>query len=167
MHLPDFANAYVSSDAEVKHTLTRFGREIDTPIEKQNEHERNFWKDVISRRFPLSTGVFFDLLDGCPPIRVRASITLLSSESGGKKHPVRKGYSPNHNFGDSTNSEFYVGRLQLDEQDSLAPGETWELVVHFLSGRGLREKFTPGTSWRIQEGAKLVGEGTVLEVLKS
>ena len=104
-------------------------------------------------------------MDGGLSIRVRSMITLLSSESGGRNSPVRKGYSPNHNFGDETNREFYIGRLELSEEDSLAPGESRELVIHFLSGQGLRENLTPGRSWRIQEGAKLVGEGTVLEVL--
>jgi translation elongation factor EF-Tu-like GTPase len=99
-------------------------------------------------------------------IRVRARITLLPSEESGRILPVVRGsYRPNHNFGAADSREMDVGFVEFADDESLHPGETIEREITFWSRPGLNEVLVPGRAWRIQEGARLVGIGTVLEIL--
>jgi len=115
------------------------------------------------RRF-MEPFAFTDLVDSGSPIKVLARVSVLSSESGGRSRPFIHPYRPNHNFGKPDSREFYIGQIELPEGEEVFPGETRELVVKFLSGRGLRELLHVGREWRIQEGAKLVAIARVLEV---
>jgi hypothetical protein len=58
-----------------------------------------------------------------------------------------------------------IGFIELPEGKELHPGESIELPVLFWKWPGIDEQIFPGREWRIQEGPKLVGMGTVLEVL--
>jgi translation elongation factor EF-Tu-like GTPase len=115
----------------------------------------------------MMTGdVFVDLIDRDPqpPVVVRAILRLLRTEEGGRRTGVRSGYRPNHNFGGPDDPEFYIGQIDFESGDIIEPGDSRKVVVRFISGPGLREKLQVGRSWRIQEGYRLVGEATVLEV---
>ena len=46
-----------------------------------------------------------------PPIRVRALLSFLSTEEGGRQTPAFSGYRPNHNFGEASGREFYIGQI--------------------------------------------------------
>ncbi len=115
--------------------------------------------------------VFFfnDLMhdDGKPTPDIKAAISFLSTEEGGRKGWAKSGYKPNHNFGLPDGREFYVGEIYFDSEKIVYPGETCEATVRFIPGPGLREKLKPGQTWRIQEGGKLVAMGKVLEVIQS
>jgi elongation factor Tu len=112
----------------------------------------------------MSIDIFTDNLDivSGDPIRVRATISLVPEEKGGRHGPFTKGYRPNHNFSGPENSAFYIGEVVVGEDEWVYPGETREVSVRFLNARGLREMLVPGRSWRIQEGHRLVAEATVL-----
>jgi elongation factor Tu len=99
-----------------------------------------------------------------PPILVRAILRLLRREEGGRRSGIRSGYRPNHNFGGPDDREFYVGQVDFDGDDPIELGNSREVSVRFISGPGLRDKLQAGRTWRIQEGGRLVGEATVLEV---
>jgi hypothetical protein len=58
-----------------------------------------------------------------------------------------------------------MGQLELQENDTLAPGESRDLLVTFLSAPGLAEKLSIGMQWRLQKGARLVGTGKVKRVV--
>jgi hypothetical protein len=60
-----------------------------------------------------------------------------------------------------------IGYIDLPNGSELRPGESMELSINFLSFPALSGQVYPGREWRIQEGVKLVGIGTVLEVLAS
>jgi translation elongation factor EF-Tu-like GTPase len=98
-------------------------------------------------------------------IRVRARITLLPAEESSRALPVHGSYRPNHNFGAADSREMDVGFVEFAEGESLHPGEAIEREITFWSRPGLNEVLVPGRAWRIQEGARLVGIGTVLEIL--
>ena len=102
---------------------------------------------------------------GDKPLTVKARITLLPTDEGGKQKPITKHYRPNHNFGDSSNRHFFIGQVELDENEWMHPGETRELSITFLNVKGLVEKLQPGVKWRMQEGGKLVGTAEVVELL--
>jgi elongation factor Tu len=102
-------------------------------------------------------------------ISVRANIRLLPTSESGRTAPIRGGssYRPNHNFFGPENRNMTVGSIDLPEDGDLYPGESMDVLVTFLKWYGLEGQVYPGRDWRIQEGAKLVGIGTVLEVLLS
>lgn len=114
----------------------------------------------------VSVYAFVDLVDKDPrpPIVVRASLRLLRTEDGGRRSGVRSGYRPNHNFAGPDDREFYIGQIEFDSDETIELGESREVLVRFISGPGLQERLQVGRNWRIQEGGRLVGEATVLEV---
>src|ERR1700733_11613922 len=100
-----------------------------------------------------------------PPIRVRALLTFLSTEEGGRQSPAFSGYRPNHNFGEASGREFYIGQITFARSESILPGESKEVDIEFLNGPGLMDALRSGRSWRIQEGPKLVATATLIEIL--
>jgi len=98
-------------------------------------------------------------------IFVRANIRLLPPAESGRTTPIRGSYRPNHNFFAPGNRNMTVGFIDLPEGTHLRPGESIDLPIMFWNWPGLTDQIYPGREWRIQEGAKLVGIGTILEVL--
>lgn len=78
---------------------------------------------------------------------------------------MRGSYRPNHNFGDAENRQMDIGYIDFPEGQSLLPGQSREINVTFFFRPELEEVLSPGRRWRIQEGAHLVGYGTVLDVI--
>jgi hypothetical protein len=60
-----------------------------------------------------------------------------------------------------------IGQVDFVNGDSLGPGQIGEALVTFLMWPGIVDEIYPGREWRIQEGPRLVGFGTVIEVLPS
>lgn len=104
-------------------------------------------------------------------ISVLARIRFLSEEEGGRTAPVRGGYSyrPNHSFwGDDAATKGYaIGLINLPLGQDIHPGEETEVEVIFLPWPELTPELHTGRIWRIQEGAKIVGYGEILKVLKT
>ena len=100
-----------------------------------------------------------------PPIRVRALLSFLSTEEGGRQTPAFSGYRPNHNFGEPSGREFYVGQITFAPMESIKPGESGEVDIEFLNGPGLMEAVQSGQPWRIQEGPTLVATATLIDFL--
>ena len=100
-------------------------------------------------------------------ISVSANVRLLPTSEGGRTSSVRGSYRPNHNFCGPDNRNMTVGFIDLPEGTELHPGESMDLQITFWNWAGLSEQIYPGQEWRIQEGAKLVGIGTIIEVLSA
>jgi elongation factor Tu len=100
-------------------------------------------------------------------VRVRARIRLLPSQESGRTQPVRAGYRPNHNFFGPEDRTMTMGIIELADGFELHPGESVETTVRFQSWPGLEGQIHPGREWRIQEGARLVGIGTVIGILNA
>jgi len=98
-------------------------------------------------------------------IKVRATIRLLSTAENGRTDPIRGHYRPNHGFFGPESHETSIGAISLPEGFELHPGQSIETSIDFWPQPGLAEQIYPGRQWRIQEGRKLVGIGTVVEVL--
>jgi len=95
-------------------------------------------------------------------MKVRASIELIPTESGGAGHPLRGCFRPNHRFG---SDDFVVGEVEQAPDEVIAPGECANRIVAFLPD-GL-PMLLEGTQWEIFEGPqKLIGHGRVLELLE-
>ena len=100
-------------------------------------------------------------------ILIKADIRLLSSTEGGRDKPIRGSYRPNHNFFGPNDRVMTTGFINLPDGKILNPGESIEIEIQFWKWPGLDGQIYRGRQWRIQEGAKLVGIGTVLDVLLS
>ena len=98
-------------------------------------------------------------------ISVRANIRLLPTAEGGRVSSIKGSYRPNHNFYGPEDREMTIGFVNLPDDTELRPGDSIDLPITFSNWPGLEEQIYPGREWRIQEGAKLVGIGTVLEIL--
>ena len=96
---------------------------------------------------------------------IRAHVRLLPAVEGGRTAPVRGSYRPNHNFFGSDARKMATGFLDLPNGTELHPGESIELTIRFWNCPELKDQIYPGREWRIQEGGRLVGFGTVLEIL--
>ena len=94
-------------------------------------------------------------------MKVRASIELIPTASGGADHSLRGCFRPNHRFG---SGDFVVGEVQQAPDEVIAPGECAERIITFLPD-GL-PPLVAGTQWEIFEGPhNLIGRGTVLKLL--
>lgn len=97
------------------------------------------------------------------PPDIEAEIYFLPTEQGGRRSPAFSGYRPTHDFHipgmfNDAHHE-YIGRQQVP------PGETalaqlWLLAPEFQVGR-----LYPGFNFTVQEGARIIGRGTVTKVL--
>jgi elongation factor Tu len=99
-------------------------------------------------------------------IRARVNIRLLPTAAGGRTSPLKGqgSYRPNHNFFGPDNREMTMGFIELPPGKEFLPGEKFEAEISFFYWDRLEGEIYPGREWRIQEGPKLVGMGTVLEV---
>jgi elongation factor Tu len=93
----------------------------------------------------------------------------LSTEKGGRVTPVARSsgafsYRPNHNFSNPESKELSDGFINLEPGVVVRPGESAEVEIVFFS-LPLDADLFLGREWRIQEGSRLVGIGTVLEIL--
>jgi translation elongation factor EF-Tu-like GTPase len=100
-------------------------------------------------------------------IRIKARLHFLTTKQGGRSTPIfgHDGYQPNHNFFGPDKQEMCLGYIDLAEGEKIWPGDTIERVMTLLILPELKPEIRKGREWRIQEGFRLVGTGTVLEVL--
>jgi hypothetical protein len=100
-------------------------------------------------------------------VRTRARLELLPTSDGGRQEvlwgPVR--YRPNHNFFGEADREMCMGEIELVEGQALAPGEAMSIEMTLWTWPALTRDLHEGRRWRLQEGAQLVGWGTILELL--
>ena len=97
-------------------------------------------------------------------LAVRATIRLLPTRESGRTPPIRSGYRPNHNFFGPENRDMAVGPIDMPDGTELKPGESADLTVRFQIVPEFRDQIYAGREWRIQEGGKLVGIGTILDI---
>lgn len=84
-------------------------------------------------------------------ITVKANIRLLPTGEGGRASSIKGNYRPNHNFFGPDDLDMTMGFI--------------DLPITFWNWPGLEGQIYQGREWRIQEGAKLVGIGIVLDLL--
>ncbi|WP_202988262.1 MULTISPECIES: hypothetical protein [Sphingopyxis] len=100
-------------------------------------------------------------------VRLRASIQFLSMEEGGRSSPLLGGgsYRPNHNFFGPDDREMCMGFIELPEGQQVAPNDTIQTEMTLRIYPTVKPEISVGRQWRIQEGARLVAVGTILEIL--
>lgn len=100
-------------------------------------------------------------------ILVKAKISMKTTEDGGRKSGFKSGYRPNHVFelpDDLRKLHTYIGDIQFDDQDLIEPGETKIVTVRFLKVPQIEKYIKVGQKWFINEAAKTLGFGEILEI---
>ena len=100
-------------------------------------------------------------------IIVKAKITMKTTAEGGRQHGFKSGYRPNHVFelpNDFRNLTTYIGDIQFDDQELIEPGETKIVTVRFLKMPQVEKYIKVGQKWFINEAARTLGFGEILEV---
>ena len=114
----------------------------------------------------MNAFIFADTISqGQPSVRVRAMLSFLSTEEGGRKTEAFSEYRPNHNFGEPNGREFYVSQITFSLNESIKPGESKEVEIEFLNGPGLMDALQSGRPWRTQEGPRLVATAALIDIL--
>ncbi len=96
----------------------------------------------------------------------RVELHLIPAEKGGRKHPLRDDYRPNWELGNTWLGEpmLHDGRVFLEDTTQLPPGRQGNARVE-----PLRPEYWGGVGagrvLAVQEGARMVGHATVLEVV--
>jgi translation elongation factor EF-Tu-like GTPase len=100
-------------------------------------------------------------------IIVKAKITMKTTAEGGRQYGFKSGYRPNHVFelpDDLRKLTTYIGDIQFDDQELIKPGETKIVTVRFLRMPQVEKYITVGQKWFINEAARTLGYGEILEV---
>ena len=104
-------------------------------------------------------------LNDSRPLGVLANVRMLGAEEGGRTTAAKHPYRPNHNFGNPSNRDFYIGQFELGASECISPGESRLLGIRFIGSPGLLGLLTPGREWRLQEGTQLVGTATLVQLV--
>lgn len=98
---------------------------------------------------------------------VKAKVTMKATEDGGRKSGFKSGYRPNHVFEIPANLnelKTYIGDIQFDDQELIQPGETKMVTVRFLKTPQIEKYINVGQKWFINEAARTLGFGEILEI---
>ncbi|MBX9782523.1 MAG: hypothetical protein K2X48_04430 [Chitinophagaceae bacterium] len=98
---------------------------------------------------------------------MKAKITMKTTSEGGRQYGFKSGYRPNHVFelqNDLQNLKTYIGDIQFDDQELIEPGETKIVTVRFLKVPQVEKYIRVGQKWFINEAARTLGFGEILEV---
>jgi translation elongation factor EF-Tu-like GTPase len=99
-------------------------------------------------------------------IIVKAKITMKTKEEGGRQFGFKSGYRPNHVFempDDLKDLITYIGDIRFDDQELIQPGESKVATVRFLKVPEIEKYINVGRKWFINEGARTLGFGEILE----
>lgn len=93
-----------------------------------------------------------------PHIAIKARLTLLSPEEGGRHTAIISGYRPDHVFEYDRGSllQAHIGDIRFEEV-TIEPGQVKEVTVRFLLNQRIEQYLSAGSVWWIQEGPVKVG----------
>jgi len=100
-------------------------------------------------------------------IIVKAKITIKTTEDGGRISGFKSGYRPNHAFelpDNLKNLRTFGGDIKFDDQELIEPGEIKIVTVRFLKNPEIEKYIRVGQKWFINEAAKILGFGEILEI---
>ena len=97
---------------------------------------------------------------------ITARLKLFSADQGGKSHPIKSGYRPNHVFEyvDGQALSFYIGEINTQGDEWISPGEEKIVEVQFLFVPQIEKYLVVGNKWWIHEASKLVGEAEIISL---
>lgn len=104
-------------------------------------------------------------------IIVKARISMKKTDEGGRKSGFLSGYRPNHVFEmpDDGLSKLitYIGDIIFEGQELIDPGENKIVTVRFLKHPAIAKYIKVGQKWFINEGARTLGFGEIIDIIKA
>lgn len=100
-------------------------------------------------------------------IIVKARVFMKATNEGGRQTGFVSGYRPNHVFELPTDSKrltAYIGDILFEEHKLFEPGETQIVTVRFLRTPQVEKYIKVGQKWFINEAARTIGFGEILEI---
>jgi translation elongation factor EF-Tu-like GTPase len=100
-------------------------------------------------------------------IKIKAKLTLYSTDNGGRKTGIKTGYRPNHVFESDKKDSFkqtYIGQITFDNQEWIMPGETTNVDIEFINMLDVKRFISVGRIWWIHEANKKLGEAEIIEI---
>ena len=95
---------------------------------------------------------------------LKAYITLLPTEQGGRKKSIFSGYKPSLVF---NSSKHFCSEVELLENEELKPGQSMMVSIKLLPARTIPKTLQINDSFTLNEGNKAIGNGIILyEVIK-
>ncbi len=95
-------------------------------------------------------------------ITIKANLKLYTGERV-RKTPFTNGYRPLFNF---VNKMKTSGQVFLLDRNAFLPGDEGVVEIGFLSKEYLGKDFGKGKKFTFDEGAEILGDGEVLEILR-
>lgn len=98
-------------------------------------------------------------------ISIKAKLAMKKSEDGGRITGFTSGYRPNHVFEYKDNGHLlmtFIGDIIFEDQNTIEPGETKEVIVRFLLEQPIEKYLDKGRRWWIHESARVVGEAVII-----
>lgn len=96
---------------------------------------------------------------------VRAIFTMLPEKESGINTPVTSDLRPNHNFLGEGNPNMCIGRVDVDNDEWIYPGESKNVTIHFALLPEYAKLVKKGFKWRIQGGSHHFANGEIIDVL--
>jgi hypothetical protein len=93
-------------------------------------------------------------------MKIRAIITLLPTDAGGRQESIKTGYITLVGIAGLLSS----ASIHLQHVDVAHPGETHEVELRFADPQPLGGRIRAGARITLNEGRRSIGEGKILEV---
>jgi elongation factor Tu len=94
----------------------------------------------------------------------RAKLRFLKTDEGGRKDFALSGYASAITF-EANEKNQHAAHFTFENRDRVLPGEECEAIVTVISPELIRSKLNANASFEVREGFRLVGTGTILELL--
>lgn len=98
---------------------------------------------------------------------VRATVSLLRTEDGGRKSPLWSGYRATVFLRADKPLTGNDAVMTLDERDICIPGEDCAVQLRFLSPELVQDVLRPGATFQLKEGSRVIANGKVGSLVKS
>ncbi len=96
--------------------------------------------------------------------QIQADVRFLTTAEGGRQGGIATGYRPTHDMG-HTADLLNDGKHEYLGRDWVELGEAVTALITFLVPEYQYVQLVEGMSFKIQEGSKIVGHGTITAVL--
>lgn len=93
-----------------------------------------------------------------------ARVTYLTTEKGGRRTPAGTGHRPHTKF-DGNSNITPAEQVFEDEREYILPGESSGAEITLVSREKFGKSIYAGQAFEFFDGDKLIGTGTVLQVL--
>ena len=96
---------------------------------------------------------------------VRATITYLTTEEGGRQTPVFSGYQGQFHY-QGEHDTGWLAVQYFSNRESVNPGDSVDCEIWFGTPEMHFHPIALGTRFHVQEGGRVVGNGIITEILR-